>query len=113
MIGDHRHAVMFENPGPAVADGDGGFTHTWTPLDPSVWWVSIAPASPQDLERFASGSVITQATNMVRGRFHPDVSTATRMWFNGRPFAVVGTRNVDERSVDMELLAVELVPAHG
>ena len=26
--GDRRHVVTFQNPGPAVADGDGGYTQT-------------------------------------------------------------------------------------
>lgn len=107
-VGDYRHSVVFENPSATVPDGDGGFTQTWDALDPPIWHVSIAPASPQDLERFAAGTVITQNTNIVKGRWRPDVSTATRMIFAGRPFSIVGTRNVDERSVALELLAVEM-----
>jgi len=106
-IGDRRHLVTFENPAPAVPDGDGGYTQTWASITPTGWHVSIEPATPQDLERFTAGTVITQATNLVTGRFHAGVSSATRMVFGGRPFAIVGVRNKDKRSIDMELLAVD------
>ena len=106
--GEYRHRVVFQNPGAAVADGDGGYTQTWTDLTPTGWYVAIAPASPNDLERFTSSTVITQMTNLVRGDFHPGVTTATRMQFSGQTFAIAGTRDPDKRGITMELLAVEL-----
>jgi hypothetical protein len=30
--GDYRHTVTFQNPGPAVPDGDGGYTQSWVDL---------------------------------------------------------------------------------
>jgi head-tail adaptor len=111
MIGDYRHCVTFQNPGAVVPDGDGGFTQAWADLVPSIWYCSISPASPQDLERFAAGTVITQATHIVKGRYKAGVSSSTRMLFGGRVFSIVGTRNLEERSITMELLAVEMIAA--
>jgi head-tail adaptor len=109
MIGDHRHLVLFQNPGPNVPDGDGGYTNTWTDLTPSSWYVSIEPATARDLERVAAGTVISTASHIVKGRFHPGVTTKTRMAFGGRTFSITGKANVEERSIDMELIAVEVV----
>lgn len=108
-IGTYRHAATFQTQGPAVPDGDGGFMPSWVPLGPSPWWVSVAPLSAHDLERTAPGTVISTATHIVRGRYLPGVSVSTRMLWNGRTFAIAGTRNLDERSIAMELYAVELV----
>lgn len=105
--GDYRHVVTFQNPGAAVPDGDGSFTQTWTDL--ATWPVSVEQASARDLERVAAGTVLSAAAYLVRGDFHPDVTTLTRMQFNGRTLAITGKHNVQERDVAMELIAVEQV----
>jgi len=108
MIHEHRHRVTFQNP-TYVDDGHGGYTETWTTITPALgWMVSIAPAAPQDLERFTAGTVITQTTNLVRGAYLAGVTTATRMLFNGGTFQIAGARDPDLRGRTMELLAVEL-----
>jgi head-tail adaptor len=108
--GEYRHAVRFQNPGPPVPDGDGGFTQSWIDLVPPTWRVSIKPATARDLERVAGGSVISSASHIVRGDFHPDVSTLTRIVFDGRVLAITGKQNPDERNITMEIIAVEVVP---
>lgn len=108
-IGDYRHAVTFQNPGPAVADGDGSYTETWTDLTPAPWRVSIDQASARDLERAGVGTVTSGASYVVRGFRHPGVTTKSRMRFDGRTLAITGVYNVQERGVYMELIAVEQV----
>jgi len=108
-IGDFRHVVKFETHGPDVPDGDGGFMPTWDPLGPPTWYVAIEPVTAHDTERAAPGTVISTATHIVRGRYLPGVSIETRMVWDGRFFAIAGTRNYHERSILMELYAVELV----
>jgi len=110
MRGDRRHVVTFQNPGPAAPNGDGGYTQTWTDLVPATWHVSIEPATTQDLERVAAGTVISSASHLVRGDFHPDVTTETRMLFDGQTFAITGKVNVEMRSIEMLCGAVEVVP---
>lgn len=109
-LGDYRHGVTFQNPGPPVPDGDGGYTQTWTDLVPATWRVSITPATQRDLERVTAGTVISQASHIVRGLFHAGVTTKTRMLFDGRQLSIVAVQNVQERSIYMELVAVEVVP---
>lgn len=108
-IGDYRHTVLFQKPGPAAPDGDGGFTQSWIDLVPPTWRVSIEPATAADLERVTTGTVLSSASHIVRGAFHPGVTTLTRMVFSGRTMSITGVQNIDERSVQMELVAVEQV----
>jgi head-tail adaptor len=74
-----------------------------------MWRVSIAPATARDLERVASGTVISTATHIVTGRYHPQVNTQTRMLFDGRTFSINSVANLGELGITMKLVAVELV----
>lgn len=107
--GDLRHRVSLDNPDAPIADGDSGFTQTWTPLTPPRVWVSIAPATERTLERVAAGTVTSMATHIIRGRFHPQVTTKTRITFGTRLFSVTGVSNPEERNREMVLTAVERV----
>ncbi|RPH52601.1 MAG: hypothetical protein EHM91_00040 [Planctomycetota bacterium] len=110
MIGDYRHRVTFQDPGPAVPDGAGGYTQTWQDLTPPTWQVQIAPATVADLERISGGgSVVTTGGSVVRGHYHPGVSTKTRMLFNGKTYSITGVRSIEERGIKMELSVVEQV----
>jgi head-tail adaptor len=108
-ISEYRHLVTFQNPGASIPDGDGGWTTTFADLSPAQWYVSIEPATARDLERVAAGTVLSTATHIVRGRYHPGVTLSSRMIFNGRTFSITGKANVEERSIFMELVAVEVV----
>jgi head-tail adaptor len=105
--GDYRHVVMFQNPGPPVPDGDGGYTQTWTDYAPAA--VSITPAAAADLERLAPGTVISTASHLVRGDFLPGVTTQSRMLYGMQVFAITGVVNVDLRNIEMICGAVEEV----
>lgn len=110
MIGDFRHLVTFQNPdGPAISNGDGGYTQPFADLDPATWYVSITPATARDLERTPHGTTISTATHIVQGRFHPGVTTQTRMLFDSRTFSINGVANREERGIFMDLIAVEVV----
>jgi head-tail adaptor len=111
-IGAYVHRVRFQNPGPPAPDGDGGSIETWVDCTPAEWKVSITPATTQDLERAAAGTVISSASHLVAGYFHPQVTTQTRMIFQGQTFAITGKVNIEMRSIDMlcGAVAVEGVP---
>jgi len=108
-IGDYRHRGTFQDPTMMVPDGEGGFIEGWADLVPADWPVRITPATARDMERVASGTVITSATHLIEGRWRPDVSTTTRMLFEGRIFHITGIHNVEERDITMRLLAEEQV----
>lgn len=101
------HRVTLSNPGPPVPDGDGGYTQGATPLNPPALYVSIeSPAGGQD-ERLAPGTVVSSFTRLVTGQYHPQVTTATTIDFNGRKLQVVGKVNIQERNQEMVLTCEE------
>jgi len=108
-VGDYKHLVVFQEPGPPIPDGRGGYTQAWSDIAPGTWKVAVLPAAVADLERVAAGAVITQGASIVRGHYHAGVSTRSRMLFNGKTFSITGARYVDTRPPSMELAVVEQV----
>ena len=103
-IGQDRHLVTFESPGDAVPDAEGGFTRAWAPLEPSTWYVRIRPATAGDAERALAGTLITHRSFVVHGRYHPGVTLAARMLFEGKTYQVTSVLNRDERDREMDLV---------
>ena len=108
-LGQRRHLVLLQNPGPGVPDGDGGVLQSWTDLSPRSLYVSIEPATEKDLERVAAGAVLSTATQIVKGAYHPQITTKTRMLFGTRQFSVTGVANPGERNVETIATCVEVV----
>ena len=109
-FGEFRHRVLLQNPnGAPVADGDGGYTQTWADMVPPTWQCSIEPATVQDLERMAAGTIIASATSIIKGHYRPDITVGSRVIFNGRRFNVTGVQNPEERNITLELVAVEVL----
>jgi len=61
------------------------------------------------MERIAGGTVITSATHVIEGRWRPDVSTKTRVLFEGRIFHITSIINVEERDITMRLVVEEQI----
>lgn len=78
-IGTLRQVVTLSNPGTPVPDGDGGFTQTYSPLDPAEWRCAIEKASARASERHFAATVTAHASYILRGRFHSGITTQTRM----------------------------------
>lgn len=111
-IAARLHRVTLQSPGPAVPDGDGGFLPaTWINLDPSQVDAEILPATARDLERVASGTVLSTASHVVTFPYHPQVSVSSRIVFGDRVFSVTGVSNPEERNVETIALCVELLGA--
>jgi head-tail adaptor len=112
--GRRRLLLSLDAPGPAVPDGDGGYTQTLAPLDPPTLFADVRPASARDLEGVVAGTVLSTATHLITLPFHPGVTTTTRVqWTDGarRPHTanVTAVVNVDERCIEMVLGATEVV----
>lgn len=101
--------MLVEQP-TTTADADGGYTTAYGPAWPHEWDCWMAPATPRDLERFAGGTTIAQATHILRGRFHPAITTATRLQFGSRVLNVVAVVDHEARHIDIELLCAEIAP---
>jgi SPP1 family predicted phage head-tail adaptor len=108
-IGERPHRVTLQNPGPPVADGHGGFTQSYTDLTPAAMSARIAPATAADLERIGGGTVLSAATYVVALPYHPDVTTKTRILYNGRTFIVTGVSTPEERQQETIALVTEVV----
>jgi head-tail adaptor len=104
-IGQMRQLATFETPGDPVPDGEGGYTQTWTPLDPPTWYVRVRPATVRDAEKVTAGTVITHVSHIVNGRWHPGVTTRARMTCKGHVYQVTSVVNIEERDREMELVA--------
>jgi hypothetical protein len=103
--GDWRHVVTFQNPGPTEPV-------TWIDLVPATWCVSLLQQTGDDIGVFvepAAGTPISSASWLVRGDFHPGVTTKTRMLFGSQMFAITSVENVEMRGVEMVCHAVQLV----
>lgn len=109
-IGANRNRVTLETASAPVRTG-GGYTETFTPLDPPVWDCAILPAPAGDQDRLvASAAVQTTAVMLVRGRYHPGITTETRITdMKGRRLRVQSVRNLDWEERDLELVCVEIV----
>lgn len=110
-VGERPHYVLLQNPGPAVPDGAGGFTQTWSDLAaPASVFAKIEPATAENLERVAAGvTVEANATHIISMPFHPSVTTKTRVVHNGRTFTVSGVSSPDERQQETIAIANEVV----
>src|SRR5678809_908520 len=87
--GQRIHSVNLVNPlGPPQMDGDGGYTQPTTTLAAGIR-VKIEAATPQTLERVAAGTVIAEATSIVRVPFLAGVTTQTRIIYGARTLHVL------------------------
>lgn len=107
-IGDRRHLITLQNPGPPVPTGT-GYTQTWTDLVPPTMFAKIDIATGRDLERQAAGTILSAATHIVTMPYHPGVTTKTRIIFEGRTLNVTGVGDPDERHVETVAVCVEQV----
>lgn len=113
-MGDlRRYRAHVEGPGASTPDPDGGFIETFGPLVPPTWDCYIKPASTRDLESIGAGTVLSQATHIVKGRYHRGITTKSRVLveIDGvvRTLNVVFVGNRDMRNLETELVCAEVV----
>lgn len=109
-LGARRHLVsVYAVTKVASADPGEPKTDSLVPLSPATWYCSINPATTSDLERVSAGTITSTASHILRGRYHPAITTQTRILFGTRILDVTGVANLEERSIDMEVVAVEKV----
>lgn len=120
VIGELRQEATLSTPGAPIPDGDGGFTQTYVPLVigdeyPAEWRCAIEVASVRAAERHFAATITAHATHIVSGRYHPGITTLTRMVWTDR-FGAVHTGNVldvdDTEGAGVETVALvsEIVP---
>lgn len=113
-IGERPHRVTVQNPdGPPVPNGVGGYTQAYVDATPPAWQVAILGATAPDLERVTTGTVVSMATHLVLGPYHPGLTTKSRLLFvdHGRPrlFNVLGPSTPGQRGIESEVQVAEVV----
>jgi len=83
-IGEYRHLVALE-----------------APAEPETWACSVSSAS--------TSVVDGQVGYFLRGRYHPGITTETKVLFEGRTLQVQAITDVDERHVSLQVFAVEVI----
>jgi head-tail adaptor len=105
--GQKRHKITLQNPGPAVPDGEGGFT--FVPVMFATRMARITPATTRDLERVTSGTVQSSASHLVEFDYLAGVTTKTEIVFKTRVFTVEGITNPEEKNVTLICICSEVV----
>lgn len=93
VIGELRQEGLVSNPGPPMPDGDASYTQTYTPLNPEKWRFAMEVASVRASERHFAATVIAHASYIFKGRYHPGITTQTRIVWTDRS-GEVHTANV-------------------
>lgn len=112
-LGRMRHYVRLEAPSATTADAYGGYSQTWSALNPPDAHCSVKVARLRTGERQMSNTAVAQAMYEVLMRWHPQVTTETRVrWTDqagtARTLSVVDVENVDEMGAFMRLTCVEV-----
>jgi SPP1 family predicted phage head-tail adaptor len=108
-IGEYVHLVELSKASATPDDPEGGYTQEYVPLDPAVWYCQITAATAQDLERVSGGLTTQQATHLIRGRYHPQLTADCRVSFRGRVFEIRSVQDRDQQRTDLDVLAVEVL----
>ena len=86
-----RHLVTLD-----VPNGSAGYL----PLNPATWACAVVADA-------GAGAVL------LVGRYHPGITTATRVHLKGRRFHVDEVRNREERNVELALTCHEVFDTDG
>lgn len=110
-IGRLRHRVTLQTPGPAIPDGDGGYTDSATTLV-SRAPAEVEPATASSMERIGANTVTASASHLVTLRYVPGVTTKTRAIVHDvtdREFSITGIFDEAMRHRVLVLACVERV----
>ncbi len=115
-IGKMRQSAALTTPnGSPVPDGDGNFTQAMKALDPTPWRCAIAPAVATKDQSKVAGTVLSQSTHILTGRFHSGITTktvATWVDYAGTTHTanVLGVEDTEGAGVETVAYVCEIVP---
>jgi|SRR5215831_11105898 len=102
------HRVDISNPSGAPTPDAGEYVQSYATV--GYEYAAIEPANPTRLERFTQAGNIATATHTITMNYRADVTTQTRLTFNGRRFDVLGYASPRELGVDLVLVCQEMRP---
>lgn len=100
--GDLDQLVSLEAPGAPTTNALGGLVPTWVPLGSGPVWAKVEDLRGQEL--LAYGQQQTAVERRIKIRYRSDVTSQTRVVFNGRPHSIVGSPIVLGRRAFLELM---------
>jgi hypothetical protein len=127
VLSQKPHRIEIWNPdGTPVPDGDGEYDQAYAYA--AYVYGLIEAATTRRLERFTRSGTVASATHVITCPYTFGVTTKTRLFYDARPatfgnafgnafnrgraarrFDVLGYRNINELSVELELAVQELV----
>ena len=117
VVGRHRKRIALDEP-TRTPDGDGGYTETWTALNPSEAFAGFEDATVQNMEQHFANTVEAKASHLLHMRYGDgeDVTQKTRItWVDkhgtSHVMFVRGVRNVDQLDIELVLACEEVVSA--
>lgn len=102
--GQLRHRINIESP-PTTVSTRGGRTGDWSLLYENV------PASVKDLSGFElirAQKNNAEAKTEIRIRYHAGINTTQRIVFGDRVFHLLHINNIDQRNIELVILANEV-----
>ena len=114
-LGLLRQVVTVSAPGAPEPDGDGGFTQVYRPLDPPTWRCALEAAPPRPSETTAADTIVAHATYVLTGRYHPGITSQTRLVWTDRGGAVhtadaLDVSDTEGAGIETVVLAAEIAP---
>ena len=104
QAGPLRHRITIETP-TETQDTFGAAVATWATF--AERWAAIEPLTGREF--FAAQQINAEVSHTIRLRYVAGVTTKMRVAFGARHFDLAAVRNLDERGIELELLAVERV----
>jgi len=101
-----RHRISIQSY-TAVADGEGGFTNTWTTT--ATVWAAVYPVKASQV--FDYYSVNSEITHIIKLRGYITVNATQRVLFGTRIFEILTAENLQERDFVQVLSCKERVVA--
>lgn len=106
---EHKGAVAREVRSP---DGAGGTLVEYADLDPPIWWCAIEPATAQNTERIVGSTIVGEATHVLYGDFHAQLTKDCRILIPDPPnadrqFDVLAVVRDHEQRVSMTVVCSE------
>lgn len=107
-IGELRHRVTIQYKVPGDPDGAGGkLSETWGTL--ATVWAKVDPRAPREI--LLADQIVHRITCLITIRRRSDVTSAMRVSYQGRIFAILGVREINEARHWTELQCEEGAPS--
>lgn len=103
-VGTYRHRVTVQA-ATETQNSQGEPIAGWA--DETTVWASVEPLVGREL--LLAQQTVALVTHRVGMRYLAGLTAKKRLVFNARPFNILNVMNLEERNIEMELMAQEIV----